>query len=147
VSPDAPQPVRRTLRILLAVVVVAVLASTAWFLTRRITPGNFVIRMVPAGVGPGGLALSLLGPGGGKLAEWRFDGVPGPSVLDGLQRKVPWTAVATNARQHQPCLTLEVAPYVQEAAVAAVERLVLAQCCPGVRDIAQCPIRRVTLGR
>jgi hypothetical protein len=131
----------------LVVFVLGCLAFAGWFLTRSITPGDFVIRIVPQGVAPGGLQLSLLGPGGGKLADWRFDGVPGPSVLLGLEKKVPWTAVATNARQRRSCLTLEVAPYVPEAAVAAVERLVLSQCCPGVTDVARCPIRRVTLGR
>jgi hypothetical protein len=147
VPEGSSQPVRRTLLVVLVVFVVGGLAFGGWFLTREITPGDFVIRIVPAGVAPGGLLLSLLGPGGGKLGDWRFEGVPGPAVLAGLQKKVPWTAVATNARQRLPCLTLEVAPYVPEAALAPVERLVLSQCCPGVVDVTRCPIRRVTLGR
>jgi hypothetical protein len=140
-------PVRRTLLVVLGVLVLLCLGASTWFLTRRITPGVFVIRVVPVGVAPGGFLLSLLGPGGGKLGDWRFQDVPGPGVLAGLEKKIPWTAVATNASQRQPCLTLELAPSVPEAAVAPVERLVVSQCCPGVRDVARCSIRRVTLGR
>lgn len=140
-------PVRRTLFVALAVLVVLFFSAVGWFLTRKITPGVFVIRIVPVGAAPGGFGLSLLGPGGGKLGDWRFQEVPSASLLSGLQKKVPWTAVATNASQRQPCLTLEVAPFVPEAAIAPVERLVVSQCCPGVRDVARCSIRRVTLQR
>lgn len=143
----APHPLLRRLRLLAVLLVLGLLAVAGWFVTRRIAPGDFVVRLVPAGMTPGGLRLTLLGPGGGPLGEWRFDGVPGPAVLQGLEKKVPWTAVATNARQRQPCLTLEVAPHVSPAAVAAVEGLVQAQCCPGLTDAAQCPLRRVTLGQ
>jgi hypothetical protein len=147
-GPEASsRPVRRTLLVVLGVLVLLCLGVSGWFLTRTITPGAFVIRVVPAGAAPGGFLLSLFGPGGGKLGDWRFQDVPGPAVLQGLEKKVPWTAVATNASQRQPCLTLEVAPFVPEATVAPVERLVVSQCCPGVTDVARCSIRRVTLGR
>ena len=138
---------RRALLVGLALLVLLFIALSGWFLSRRITPGVFVIRIVPAGTAPGGFLLSLLGPGGGKLGDWRFQDVPSYSVLAGLEKKVPWTAVATNASQRQPCLTLEVAPFVPESAVAPVERLVVAQCCPRPADAARCSIRRVTLGR
>jgi hypothetical protein len=138
---------RRVLLLGLGGVLLFLLAFGGWFVTRRITPGGFVVRVGPAGVAPGGLVLSLLGPGGGKLGDWRFVDVPGPSVLAGLEKKVPWMAIATNAGPRRPCLTLEVAPFVPEAAVAPVERLALSQCCPGVTDVARCPIRRVVLGR
>jgi hypothetical protein len=141
------RPVLRTLLVGLAVLLLLCLGAGGWFLTRRITPGSFVIRVVPQGTAPGGFLVSLLGPGGGKLGDWRFQDVPGPGVLQGLEKKVPWTAVATNASQRHPCLTLEVAPFVPEAALAPLERLVVSQCCPGVKDVARCSIRRVTLGR
>jgi hypothetical protein len=147
VPEGSSHPLWRTLLALLAAVVVLCLCAGGWFLTRRITPGTFVIRIVPVGAAPGGFSLSLLGPGGGKLGDWRFQDVPSPGLLAGLEKKVPWTAVATNASQRHPCLTLEVAPFVPEAAVAPVERLVVSQCCPGVTDVARCSIRRVTLGR
>jgi hypothetical protein len=147
-APEAPShPVRRTLLVGLAVLALLFLAGVGWFLTRRITPGVFVIRVVPAGGGPGAYGLSLLGPGGGKLGDWRFQDVPSPAVLQAMGKKVPWTAVATNASQRQPCLTLESAPFVPETALAPVERFALSQCCPGVTDVARCSIRRVVLGR
>jgi hypothetical protein len=118
-----------------------------WFLTRRISPGGFVVRIAPSGIAPGGLVLSLLGPGGGKLSDWRFLDVPGPSVLQGLEKKIPWAAVATNASHGQPCLTLETAPFVPETAVAPVLKLAVAQCCPGLTDVSRCPVKRVVLGR
>lgn len=138
---------RRTLLVGVALLALLFLAGAGWFLTRRITPGVFVIRVVPVGVAAGGFGLSLFGPGGGKLGEWKFQEVPGPAVLQGLEKKIPWTAVSTNASQRQPCLTLEVAPFVPETAVAPVEQLVVSQCCPGVKDAARCFVRRVTLGR
>ena len=145
--PETAQPVRRAVLVALAALLLLFVAVGGWFLSRRITPGTFVIRVVPSGASPGGMSLTLLGPGGGKLADWKFQDVPGPSVLAGLEKKIPWTAVATNGRQGQPCVTLESAPFVPPAALAPVEQLVLSQCCPGVRDMARCPIRRVTLGR
>jgi hypothetical protein len=143
----ASHPVRRTLLVGLAILLLLLLAAVGWFLTRRITPGVFVIRVVPTGSAPGAFGLSLLGPGGGKLGDWRFQDVPSPAVLQALGRKVPWTAVATNASQRHPCLTLESAPFVPETALAPVERFVLSQCCPGVTDVARCSIRRVVLSR
>jgi hypothetical protein len=137
----------RVLRLVLGAVLLLLVAFGGWFVTRKITPGGFVVRIGPAGVAPGGLVLSVLGPGGGKLGEWRFVDVPGPPLLAGLEKKIPWPAIASNAGPGRPCLTLEVAPFVTEAAVAPVERLALSQCCPGVTDVARCPIRRVVLGR
>lgn len=139
--------VRRTLLVGVVLLALLFLAGAGWFLTRRISPGVFVIRVVPAGATPAGFGLSLLGPGGGKLGEWKFQDMPSPAVLAGLKQKVPWTAVATNASQRHPCLTLEVAPFVPEAAIAPLEALVVSQCCPGVKDAARCFVRRVTLGR
>jgi hypothetical protein len=147
VPENAPHPVRRVLLVGVALFLLFLLGLGGWVLTRRITPGPFVLRVVPSGAAPDGLSLSLLGPGGAKLAEWRFQGVPGPSVLADVDRKVPWTAVATNASQSRPCITFESAPFVPPAALAPVERLVLSRCCPGVTDAARCPIRRLTLGR
>jgi hypothetical protein len=141
------RPFRLALLLGLGAVVLMLLGFGGWFLTRSITPGGFVVRVAPSGVAPGGLVVSLLGPGGGKLGDWRFLDVPGPTVLAGLEKKIPWTAVATNASARRPCLTLETAPFVSEAALAPIERLALAQCCPGVTEVARCPIRRVVLGR
>ncbi len=140
------QSVRRGLLIGLGLLLVLVLGAAGWFLTRRITPGDFAIRLVPSGP-PRTFSLSLLGPGGGKLGDWHFLDVPGPAVLAALEKKVPWAAVATNAEPRRPCLTLELSPSVPEATVAPVERLALAKCCPGKTDPASCPIRRVVLGR
>jgi hypothetical protein len=140
------QSLRRVLLVGLAAVLVLVLGATIWFLTRRITPGDFSVRVAPAGPA-GSFSLSLLGPGGGKLGDWRFVEVPTPSVLAGLDKKVPWTAVSTNAGPRRPCLTLQLAPGVPEAAVAPVERLALLRCCPGKADVASCPVRRVLLER
>jgi hypothetical protein len=137
---------RRALLLVLGGGLVLLLAAAGWLLSRPVTPGEFVIRVVPAGQ-QGVFALSLLGPGGGKLADWHYVNVPGPSVLDGLRKKVPWTAIAKDASARRPCLTLATSPAVPEAAVAEVERLVLAGCCPGQADVARCPVRRVALAR
>lgn len=140
-------PVRRAVLLGLAALLLFLLGLGGWFLSRRITPGTFVIRVVPVGASAGGMSVTLLGPGGGKLADWKFQDVPGPNVLAGLEKKIPWTAVATNGRQGHPCVTLESAPFVPPAALAPIEQLILSQCCPGVMEMARCPIRRVTLGR
>ncbi len=140
----------RLKRVLLAglvVLLVLLLGGAAYFLTRRVTPGEFVVRLTPAGQASRSFQLALRGPGGGVLGLWGFQGVPGPSVLAGLQEKVPWKAVSTNAGPSQPCVTLEVAPAVPEPVVAPVERLLVAQCCPGLAAPENCPVRRVLLGR
>ncbi len=131
----------------LAVLLVLLLGAAAYVLTRRVTPGEFVVRLTPTSPALRSFQLTLRGPGGGVLGMWGFQGVPGPSVLAGLQEKVPWKAVSTNAGPTQPCVTLEVAPSVPEPVLAPVERLLLAQCCPGRAAPEDCPIRRVLLGR
>ncbi len=77
------------------------------------------------------------------LGLWAFQDVPTAAILAGVKEKVPWKAVSTKASASQPCITLEATPGVPESAVVPLERLVLAHCCPGVTDIARCPIRRV----
>src|SRR5271157_4853225 len=75
----------------------ALVLGAGYVLTRRVTPGEFVVRLAPSGPASRSFQLSLRGPGGGALGVWGFQGVPGPSVLSGLQEKVPWRAVATHA--------------------------------------------------
>jgi hypothetical protein len=138
---------RRGVLIACASLLVLLVACGLWFLGRPVTPGEFVIRVVPSGATPRGLLLSLRGPGGQPLGDWRFEDVPTPAVLAGLEKKVPWKAVATQASPRRPCVTVQVAPSVPQSALAPVERLVFGQCCPGLSDVARCPVRRVVLER
>ena len=130
-----------------AALLVLLLGFGGWFFTRPVTPGEFVIRVVPAGSTPGAFVLNLRGPGGEGLGEWRFQDVPSPAVLAGLQKKVPWKAVSTQANPQRPCLTLQAPASVSGEVLAPLERFLLSQCCPGVTDAARCPIRRVFLER
>ena len=142
--PDVrPSPVRRVLLVGVAVVLVPLLGLLGWFLTRPISPGVFVVRVVPARGTAGGLLLSLFGPGGEKLGEWPFQEAPGPAALKSLEKKVPWEAVATKASTARPCLVLQVGRTVPETAVAPVLALARSQCCPGQTDFSACPVRRV----
>ncbi len=138
-----PASARRVLYSAAAALFILVIALGGWFLTRRVTPGEFILRVAPTRQGSRNFQLSLRGPGGGVLGLWGFQDVPTSAVLAGVQQKVPWKAVSTKASAAQPCVTLEVAPGVPESALAPLQRLLLAQCCPGVSELAGCPIRLV----
>jgi len=142
-----PDGVRRALLAGGACVLVLLVAAAGYLLTRRVTPGQFVVRLSLTSPTSRSFQLALRGPGGAVLGLWGFQGVPGPSVLGGLQQKVPWKAVSTQSSASQPCVTLEVSPGVPEPVLAPVERLLVAQCCPGLTVPEDCPIRRVSLGR
>ena len=146
-TPNGFSTARRALLGGLAVVLVLFLALAGYFLTRRVAPGQFVIRVVPTAPASRSFELTLRGPGGGVLGRWYFQDVPGAAVLSGLQAKIPWKAVSTKASPRQPCVTLEAAASVPEPVLAPIEHLLLSECCPGVTALEACPIRRVVLAR
>ncbi len=126
-----------------ALFVLVLVLAVGWFVSRRVTPGDFVVRLAPTAPGARTYQLSLRGPGGVVLGVWGFQDAPGPSILAGLQQKVPWKAVSTQAGPSQPCVTLEAPLSVPAAALAPIETLALEQCCPGATNRAGCPVRRV----
>jgi hypothetical protein len=125
----------------------AFLVLAGWFVTRRISPGTFLIRLVPSRASKGGLELSVYGPGGEKLGDWPFVGTPPPSVLAGVEKKVPWEAVSKNTSVASPCVVLQVGRTVPEEAVTPVEAMARRGCCPGQKDASACPVRRVMVQR
>jgi len=143
----AGSAVRRVLWAALATLLVLLLAVAGYFVSRPVSPGEFLVRLSRTGPASPSFQLALRGPGGGVLGLWGFQGVPGPSVLGGLREKVPWKAVSTHSSASQPCVTLEVGPGVPEPVLAPVEHLLVAQCCPGPTSPDDCPIRRVRLDR
>ncbi len=144
-TPEAS--LRRLLLASVAGLLLLFVLLAGWFFTRRVTPGEFVVRVAPTAAGARSFQLSVRGPGGGMLGLWGFQDVPSPAILAGLQQKVPWKAVSTHASADQPCVTLETTFAVPEATLAPVEGLLFAQCCPGLTDVARCPVRRVVRNR
>jgi hypothetical protein len=138
-------PRRRLLATALGGVLALGLSAAVWFFSRPVEEGVFVVRLAPDGAGPSPLRLELSGPSRELLGSWQFQDVPGPEVLAALRQKVPWTAMAAQASQRRPCLTLELHPSVSAAARDALLQFALSQCCPGWVDMAACPVRTLLL--
>ena len=131
----------------LGILLLLFLAAGAWFLTRRVVPGEFVIRLAPASAGSRFYQLSLRGPGGAVVGRWVFEGVPGPKILAGLQKKVPWAAISTNTSPARPCVTVEVPAPLPEEVLAPVVQLALSECCPSTAVGVRCTAVRVIRSR